>query len=78
LSAREYPNVIDIFFVLVSLRVEVKRGGVRHVTSGVIRNDGDIVTYLVLIGIAFEWIKRIAHRNVRRPGNAAIRAPRVE
>jgi len=26
LSAREYPNVINIFFVLVSVRIEVERG----------------------------------------------------
>jgi hypothetical protein len=64
LSAREYPNVIDIFFVLVSLRVEVKRGGVRHVTSGVIRNDGDIVTYLVLVRVALKWVKGITHCHV--------------
>jgi len=78
LSARKYPDIVYIFFVLVSLRVEVKRGRVRYVTAGFVGNDGDIVAYLALIWIPFERIKRIAHCHVRRPGNTSIGAPGIE
>jgi hypothetical protein len=64
--------------VLPRVRVEVKRGGIRHIASGIIRNDGDVVAYLVLLRIAFEWSKRIAHADVRRPVNAAVGTERIE
>ena len=64
--------------MLVSLWVEVEGGGVSHITSGIVGYDRDIIAYLVLIRIAFERIKGVAHRNVRRPGNAAIRALGIE
>jgi len=60
------------------VRVEVERGGIRHVTSGFIGNDRDIVAYLVLIRVAFEGIKRIADCNVRRPGHASVGAKGIE
>jgi hypothetical protein len=78
LPAREYPNVINVFFVLVSLRVEVKGGGVSHVAARFIGNDRDIVAYLALIRIAFERIKCIAHRHVRRPCHAGIGAKGIK
>ena len=58
--------------------VEVERGGVSHVGAGFIRDDRDIIAYLALVRITFEWIKRIAHRHVRRPGRAGISAKRIE
>jgi hypothetical protein len=64
--------------VLSPARVEVERGGVRHVAAGVVRNDGDVIAYLRLLRPAFERIKRIAYRDVRRPGNAAVGAERIE
>ena len=64
--------------MLPRARVEIKRGGIRNITSSIVRNDGDVIAYLVLLRIAFERIKRIAHGNVRRPGDAAIRAERIE
>jgi len=64
--------------MLVSVLVEVKRGRVRYVTSGFIGDDGDVVAYLVLVRIAFGRIKRVAHRNVRRPGNAGIGAEGIK
>ncbi len=64
--------------MLVSLWVEVEGGGVSHVAAGFIGNDGDIVTYLALIRVAFERIKGVAHCDVRRPSNAAIRTPGIE
>jgi hypothetical protein len=78
LSTRKYPNIINIFFVLVSLRVEVKRGGVCHVAAGLVGNDCDVVTYLILIRIAFERIKRIAHCHIRRPGHASVGAKGIK
>jgi hypothetical protein len=72
LASGEYPNVVNVFFVLAPIRVEVKGGGVSHVPTGFIGNDGDIIAYLVLVRIPLEWIKRIAHRNVRRPGDAGV------
>ena len=58
--------------------VEVERSGIRHIASGLIGNDRDIVAYLVLIRVAFEGIKRIAHRNVRCPGDARVSAKGIE
>src|SRR5205823_9384025 len=78
LSTREYPNVIDIFFVLAPVRIKVKSRGVCYVTAGFIGNHCDIIAYLALVRIAFERIKRIAHRNVRRPGDASVSAKRIE
>ena len=64
--------------MLVSARVEVKRGGISDIASGVVGHNGDVIAYLVLIRIAFKWIKRIAYLNVGRPGHAAVRAPRIK
>ena len=65
-------------FVLAPVWVKIERGRIRHVATRVVRNDGDVIAYLVLIRIAFERIKRIAHGNVRRPCDAAIGAKRIE
>ena len=78
LSTREHPNVINVFFVLAPVWVEVERGGVSHVGAGFIRDDRDIIAYLALVRITFEWIKRIAHRHVRCPGNAGISAEGIK
>jgi hypothetical protein len=64
--------------VLAPARVEVERGGICHIGSGVIRYQRDVIAYLALVGPAFQWIKGVAHRYVRRPRHAAIRAVRVE
>jgi len=60
------------------VRVEVERGGIRYVTACFIGNDGDIIAYLALVRIAFERIKRIAHRHVRRPCPASVGAKGIE
>ena len=65
-------------FVLSPARIEIERGGIRHIAARIVRNDGDIVAYLALVRPAFERIKRIAHRDIRRPGNAAVGAVRIE
>ena len=64
--------------MLSVVRIEVERSRVRHVTAGFIGNDRDIIAYLALVRITFEWIKRIAHRHVRRPGNAGISAEGIK
>ena len=64
--------------MLSVVRIEVERSRVRHVAAGFIGNDGDVVAYLALVRIAFEWIKRIAHRHVRRPRHASVGAEGIE
>ena len=64
--------------MLVSLRVEVESGGVSHVAAGIVRYNGDIITYLLLVRVAFEGIKRIAYRHIRRPRRAGIGAKGIK
>jgi hypothetical protein len=64
--------------MLAPARVEVERGGIRHIGSGVIRYERDVIAYLILVGPAFQRIKGVAYRYVRRPANAAVCAVRVE
>ena len=78
MAAREYPNVVNVFFVLAPVWIEVKGGGVSHITSGIVRYNGDIITYFLLVRVAFEGIKRIAYRHVRRPGHASVGAEGIE
>ena len=59
-------------------RVKVKSGGIRHIPACIVGDNSDVVPYLALVRIAFERIKRGAHRDVRRPGNTAIRAKGIE
>src|SRR2546427_469070 len=53
----KYAHEIDVLFVLAPARVEVERSRIRHITTGMIRNDGDVVAYLVLVRPAFERTK---------------------
>ena len=78
MSTGEYPHVINVFLVLAQSRVEIKCGSIRHIATRLVRNNGNVVAYLALVRIAFERIKRIAHRDVRRPGEARISAPRIK
>ena len=64
--------------MLSAVRVEVKSRRICYVASRVIRNNGDVVADLVLVRVAFERIKQIGYRYVRRPGHAGIRAPGIE
>ena len=64
--------------MLAPVWIEVKGGGVSHITSGIVRYNGDIITYFLLVRVAFEGIKRIAYRHVRRPGHASVGAEGVE
>ena len=64
--------------MLSVVRIEVERSRVRHVTSGLIGNDRDVIAYLALIRVAFERIKRITYRHVRRPSSASVGAKGIE
>ena len=78
MTAWEYPNVINIFFVLASVRIEIKGCRIRNIPARFIGNHRDIVAYLVLIRIAFKRIERATYWDVGRPGHARVRAIRVE
>src|SRR5207302_9657115 len=71
-------NVINVFFVLVPGRVEVKSGRIRDIAPSTVRNNCDVIADLALVRVAFERIERIAHLDVRRPGNAAVGTPGIE
>lgn len=59
-------------------RVEVERGGIRNVAASVVGYDGDVIAYFVLLWPPFERGKGSAHCYVRRPGNSAVGAVRIE
>lgn len=64
--------------MLTAVRIEVECGRIRHVASGIVRHDRNVIAYLVLYGVAFKRGKRIADRDVGRPCHAAVSAPGVE
>lgn len=64
--------------MLAAVRIEIKRGGIRHVASGIVRYNRNVIAYLVLHRIPFKRCKRITDCNIGRPGNATVSAPRVE
>ena len=64
--------------MLVPLRIEVERGRVRHIAAGGVGDNRDVIANLVLVRIALVRIKRIAYRDIGRPGNAGVRAPGIE
>lgn len=64
--------------MLIATRVEIERGGIGDVSACVIRDDSNVVAYLTLVRVAFERVKRAAHRNVTRPCDTSIGAKRVE
>ena len=65
-------------FVLTTARVEIEGRRVGNISSRVVRHDGDVIPYLVLHRVPFERRERSAHRDVRSPCDAAIRAERIE
>jgi len=64
--------------VLPGGRIEVECGRIRHIAASVVGHDRKVIAYLSLHRIAFERIKRITHRNIRRPCHAAVSAPGVK
>ena len=75
LSTGKYSHIINVLFVSADgLRVFVKRGGICHVASGIVRHNGDVIAYLLILWKASLRIKRITHRNIGGPRRAAVRA----
>ena len=64
--------------MLSQVGIEVECRCIRHVATGVIRNNGDVIADLALIGVPLERVKCIAHRHISRPANTSVRAIRVE
>jgi len=64
--------------VLVPAWIKVERGRIRDVSACVIRYHRDVIADLILVGITFEWVKRITHCYVRRPRDPGIRAIGIE
>jgi hypothetical protein len=78
LSTGKYPNVINVFLVLSVVRVEVECGRISHVAARLVGYNRDIVAYFVLIRITLRRVKRVAHSNIGRPGDASVGAIGVE
>ena len=64
MTSRKHTHVINIFFVLVAVRVEVKRVRISHIAASLVRHNSDIVTDLILLRITFERVKRIADSDI--------------
>jgi hypothetical protein len=64
--------------MLTPIRIEIEGSRIRHVAASLIRNDGDVIAYLVLLRPSFLRIKGVADRHIGRPGNAGIRAVRIK
>lgn len=52
--------------------IKVKRSGIRHVTASVIGDNGDVISYLILLWPALSRVERCGYRNVRRPRRTRI------
>ena len=61
-----------------SVRVDVKSSRIRNVASCIVRHNRDVIAYLVILWITRLRIKRVAYRNIRRPGGATVCAPGIE
>jgi hypothetical protein len=64
--------------MLSTVGIEVERRRIGNVTARVIGNDGNVVADLTLVRVAFQRIKEIAYRHVRRPGNTGVCAIRIK
>ncbi len=64
-QGRRNPDVIDVFFL-------IKGGGVGHVASIVIGDNGHVVAHLILVWITEKGIEGAAHRDIGRPGVASV------
>ena len=64
--------------MLAPVRIEVKRGGIGDIASGVVRHNSNVIADFALVWVAFKRIKRVAYLDVGRPGHTAVRAPRIK
>ena len=78
MTAREDANVIDIFFVLVAIRIKVERSGIGDIPARFVRDDGDVIADFILIRIALKWVECSANSNVRRPGHTSVSAKGIK
>ena len=60
------------------VRVHIESRCVGNVSSGVIRHNRDVISYLLVLRKTRLRIEGIAHGDVSRPGRASIRAPRIK
>ena len=67
-----------MFVPATSVGIHVEGGGISDVRSGVIRNDGDVIAYLLITRITCLRIESGAHSDVRRPARTTIGAPGVK
>ena len=78
MTAREYANVINVFFVLVAIGIEVECSGIRDIAARFVRDNGDIIADLILIRIALERVECITDSHIRRPGHTGVSAKGIK
>ena len=64
-------DIIDVFLA-------IECGCIRNVGAVVVRNDCDVIADFLLIRITDERVKRVADRDIWRPGVSAIDAERIK
>jgi hypothetical protein len=67
-----------LFVAANSVRVDIEGGGIGHIASRVVRNNRDVIAYLLIIWKTCLRVERIARRNIRRPRYATVGAVRIE
>src|SRR6266567_1213161 len=78
-AGRGNTHVINILFMPADgVWVDVESGGIRHVASGRVRYNRDVIAYLLILWKTCLRIERIAYCDIRRPCYAAVSAPRIE
>jgi hypothetical protein len=78
LTPREYANVINVFFVLVAIGIEVEGSSIRDIAAHFVRDDGDVIADLILVRIALERVECITNSHIRRPRHTCIGAKRIK
>src|SRR5262249_50715938 len=77
-TGRRYTNKIDVLLVLSSAGIEVVGSRVGDVPSSLIRDDGDIITYLGLLRPTFQRFECLTDSYVGSPRNTAVGAIGIE
>ena len=78
MTTRKYAHVVNIFFVLVTVGIEIECGRIRGVATCLIRHNGDVVADLTLVRVTFERVECIGHGNISRPRHAGISTKGIE
>jgi hypothetical protein len=75
----ENTHVIDVLFMPPDgVRVDVVSSRIRHVASGIVRNNRNVIAYLLILRETCLRIKRIAGRHIGSPRHATISAAGIE